>query len=148
MRNKRGFRGGFGFAQIMATLLVVLPTLAFMIVILFDYWSVMQADYRIKLVANLTSEYAIARANLRDFTNGSGGPATDYQAYLSRVNQLCPANTNITVTKLTDAPNLGEVDVVVKYTYNGTYIKNKTLVTRMDAYSYQDQNASIEIICQ
>lgn len=149
MSNKQGFRAGIGLAQIMATLLVVLPTLAFMIVILFDYWSVMQADYRIKLVANLASEFAIARDNLRDFSDGKGGLASDYAAFVERANKLCPGNTKLGLdVGVHDAPNKGEVDITIKYIYNGTYLKNQVLQTRIDAYSYTDQNMSVGLICK
>ncbi|MFT7860542.1 MAG: hypothetical protein ABXS93_06370 [Sulfurimonas sp.] len=148
MKNRCSFRAGLGLPQIMATLLVVLPTMVFAITILLDYWAVMQADYKLKLVANLTSDFAIAREDLRDFSDGSGGNAADYQSYLNRVNKLCPNGTSINFSQMQDAQNFGEIDILVQYTYNGRYIKNKTLATEMDVYSYRDQNISIVAICQ
>lgn len=149
MSNKRSFRkGSLGLPQIMATLLVVLPTLAFSIFILLDYWNVMQIDYKLKLIANMTSDFAVKRENLRDFTDGLGGNALDYQTYLNRVNTLCPNQTSVSFLGLVDAQNFGEVAIKAQYTYNGTYLKNKTLTTQMNAYSYTDQNISVTVTCQ
>ncbi|MDH4944308.1 hypothetical protein [Sulfurimonas sp. C5] len=147
--NSRTFRkGSLGLPQIMATLLVVLPTLVFSIVILLDYWNVMQADYKLKLVANMTSDFMVARADLRDFTDGSDGNATDFQRYLERVNTLCPNQTSATFSSISDAQKLGEIAITTTYDYNGTYIKNKTLTTQMNTYSYADQNISVVVKCQ
>ncbi|QOP42205.1 hypothetical protein [Sulfurimonas marina] len=144
MNNKRLFRNGsLGLPQIMATLLVVLPTLAFIVVILLDYWSAMQADYKLKLIANLTSDFLISREDLRDFSDSA-----DYDNYLTRVNSLCPNQTNITFPTPVNAANSGEIDVTVQYTYTGTYLKNKTITTQMNTYSYVDQNGSVVITCE
>lgn len=148
MRTKRGFRNAMGLAQIMATLLVVLPTLAFIVTILFDYWAVMQADHKLKLVANLTAEFTLARSDLRTFTDGLGVNALDYQSYLSRVSGLCPGGTSISSIAVSDAPNFGEIAITAQYDYNGTYFKNKTLTAQMNVYSYQDLNGSIVVKCQ
>ncbi|WP_304545919.1 hypothetical protein [Sulfurimonas microaerophilic] len=148
MSNRKSFRNGMGFAQIMATLLVVFPTLAFIFTILFDYWAVMQADQKLKLVANLTTEFAMTRDDLRDFSNGSGGNAVDYQNYLDRVSQLCPNQTGAEFTSIEDAARSGEIAVIAQYDYNGTYFKNQTISTRMNVYSYKDQNLSVVVTCQ
>lgn len=148
MNNRRFRNGSLGLPQIMATLLVVLPTLAFSIFILLDYWSVMQADYKLKLVANMTSDFMVVRADLRDFTDGLDGNATDYQRYLERVNTLCPNQTSVTLLSIGDAQKFGEIAITTTYDYNGTYIKNKTLTTQMNTYSYADQNISVVVKCQ
>lgn len=148
MKIKRSFRNGMGLAQIMATLLVVLPTLAFSITILLDYWGVMQADHKLKLVANITADFAVTRDDLRDFSDGAGGNALDYQSYLNRVNNLCPNQTQVEFSSINDATNLGEIAITAQYDYNGTYFKNKTITTQMNVYSYQDQNISVVVTCK
>lgn len=148
MKN-RSSRAAIGLPQIMATLLVVLPTLVFAIVILLDYWSVMQADYKLKLVANIVSEYAIASEDLNNIKTGN---ILDQQARLdsmvARANSLCPKGTSTAFSNIADATGFAEVDIEARYTYNGTYIKNKTLTTQMNAYSYVDQNISVVVTCQ
>lgn len=137
-----------GFAQIMAMLLVVLPTLAFMIMLLIDYWAVMQADYKLKLVANVTTEFTIDRDDLRDFSDGAGGNASDYQSYIDRANSLCPNNTNVSLSEAVDAAHPNEIVITVEYTHNGIYFKNKLVTTQMNVYSYRDQNLSLIVTCQ
>lgn len=148
MSNKRSFRNGMGIAQIMATLLIVFPTLAFSIMILLDYWNVMQADYKLKLLANLAAEFTITRDDLRDFSDGAGGNGTDYQQFLNRANRLCPGNTTLVAGVIGNAPSPGEIDITVQHQYNGLYLKNKTLSTQMNVYSYKDQNLSVTLTCQ
>lgn len=148
MRTNRSFRRGMGLAQIMATLLVILPTLAFIVTILFDYWGVMQSDHKLKLVANLTADFLVTRDDLRDFSDGSGGNAADFQSYLNRVNNLCPSQTEVEFTTVGDAANYGEISISAEYDYNGTYFKNKTIATQMNLYSYKDQNISVVVRCK
>ena len=141
MKNNRSFRNGFGMGQIMAMLLVVLPTLAFVITLMIDYWSVMQEDYKLKLIANQASLVLDSEQDLR---------AADLNATLtSKVgSNLCPRGTNISFSAPADAPQFGQVIVTIKYTHNGHYFKNKTLNTQMQTYSYHDQNISITGTCQ
>jgi len=138
MKNKRGFRkGDIGLAQIMAMLLVVLPTMAFIIALLTDYWAVMQADYKLKLIANSVSEVADNKQNLSGFTTSDNG--------------LCPKGSTLSFSNpsfYSDANKTGFIDVTIRYLYNGTYFKNKMLTTTMHTYSYHDQNMSIVGTCQ
>ena len=147
MKNKRSFRTGFGMGQIMAMLLVVLPMIAFVLTLMTEYWSIMQTDYRLKVIANKVSTFADSRKDLRDFSDGSGGTAQDFQNLVDAVNTLCPKGTTITFGTISDAPK-GEVSVTIQYVHNGPYFKNKTLSTTMSTYSYHDQNMSVTGTCQ
>ncbi len=141
MKTKHNFRNGFGMGQIMAMLLVVLPTLAFIITLMIDYWSVMQEDYKLKLIANQVSTVLDSQQDLR---------AANLNTTLSTQigSNLCPRGTTISFSAPADAPTLGQVIVTIKYTHNGHYFKNKTLNTQMQTYSYHDQNISITGTCQ
>ena len=134
MRTKKTWRRGMGLSQIMATLLVVLPTMAFMITIMIDYWAVMQADYKLKLLANQVAGVANNRTDISNFTMEDRG--------------LCPGGTALSFSNQTDADGATYIDIVINYQYDGTYFKNKTLSTRVSTYSYNDQNMSILGTCQ
>ena len=135
MRTKH-MRDAFGMGQIMATLLVVLPTMAFIVTFIIDYWSVMQADYKLKLIANQASQKADNAKDLRssNFTMDDKG--------------LCPKGTTLTFATPSDSDESGRIDITINYTYNGPYLKNKQLSTAMHTYSYHDQNMSITGTCQ
>ena len=140
MKNRQSFRNGFGMGQIMAMLLVVLPTLAFIITLMIDYWSVMQEDYKLKLIANQTSMILDSEEDLR---------AADLNATLNNeINNLCPKGTTLSFSTPQNAPTKGQVSVNIEYVHNGPYFKNKTLTTQMQTYSYHDQNISITGTCQ
>ena len=138
MKTKRGFRSGMGFGQIMAMMLVVMPALAFSVTILFDYWSVMQADYKLKLIANYVSERANSAEDLTAFSSSDRG--------------LCPrkdgAPTALVFSNQGFSTNANNIDITINYTYDGTYIKNKLLSTSIHTYSYHDLNMSITGTCQ
>lgn len=134
MRNKHKCRKAFGLGQIMAMLLVVLPAMAFIVTYMLDYWSVMQADYKLKLIANQVSERADNMEDLSDFSFDD--------------NVTCPNGTNLVFSEQKDSDKEGKIDVIINYTHNGTYIKNKLLSTDMHTYSYHDQNMSIIGTCQ
>jgi hypothetical protein len=129
-------RKAFGMGQIMATLLVVLPTMAFIVTFLIDYWNLMQADYRLKLLVNQASQKADNMQDLR---------ATQFSM---DDNQLCPNATSLHFGIPTDSNETGRIDITINYLYNGTYLKNKQLSTSMHTYSYHDQNMSITGTCQ
>jgi hypothetical protein len=134
MRNKHKCRKGFGLGQIMAMLLVVLPTIAFIVTFMLDYWSVMQADYKLKLIANQVSERADNMKDLSSFSmNG---------------NVTCPNGTSLVFGNRKDSNKKGKIDIIITYTHNGPYLKNKVLSTQMHTYSYHDQNMSIIGSCQ
>ncbi len=140
MKNRRSFRNAFGMGQIMAMLLVVLPTLAFVITLMIDYWSVMQEDYKLKLIANQTSMVLDGKEDLR---------AADLNTTLTNeINNICPRGTTLSFSTPQDASTLGQISVTIAYVHNGPYFKNKTLNTQMQTYSYHDQNISITGTCQ
>lgn len=134
MRNKNRCRNAFGLGQIMATLLVVLPTMAFIVTFMIDYWSIMQEDYKLKLIANQASQKA---DNMKDLSS-----------FDMNADDLCPNNTHLTFSNKKDADKAGKIDMLITYTHNGPYLKNKLLSTSMHTYSYHDQNMSIIGTCQ
>jgi hypothetical protein len=135
MKSSR-LRKAFGLAQIMATLLVVLPTLAFLITFMFDYWAVMQADNRLKLIANMASTEL---DSMEDLSNLSGHDWTV-------LDKLCPRSTSI-VYKDRDDTNASIVNVIVSYKHSGRYFDN-IISTSMSTYSYHEQNATINLVCK
>jgi len=137
MKSKRGFRNGLGLSEIMATLLVVLPTMAFIIALLTDYWAVMQADYKLKLIANYVADVANNQKDLSTFSVADRG--------------LCPKGSTLSFSApqhYNDPAKKGFIDVTIAYKYDGTYFTDKNLSTTMHTYSYHDQNMSITGICQ
>jgi len=141
MRNKQGWRKGLALGQIMATLLVVLPTMAFIVTFIIDYWSLMQADYKLKLIANMSSVYYISKEDITDTSDVT-------TALLTQASGLCPNTTTLTQASAVDNASAGTVEVIVRYVYNGTYLTNKTLSTNMITYSYNDQNRTVVLTCQ
>jgi len=140
MKNRQNFRNGFGMGQIIAMLLVVLPTIAFVITLMIDYWSIMQEDYKLKLIANQASMVLDSEIDLR---------AADLNTTLNTsVGNICPGGKTLSFSTPQNAPVIGQVSVTIKYLHNGTYFKNKTLNTQMQTYSYHDQNISITGTCQ
>ncbi len=143
MKTKQGWRKGIGLAQIMALLLVVLPTMVFIITLLLDYWTVMQADYKLKLIANLSSQYANGKEDVTDLS--------DIDAQLiSRVNaqNLCPNGKSLSLKSSNTNGLEGQIVLSVEYVHNGPYIQNKTIRTNMLTYSYHDQNLTAVFVCQ
>lgn len=146
MRIKKNFRAGFGLGQIMATLLVVLPTLAFSVTFLIEYWKVMQVDNRLKLIASMASDFADQRSELRAFSD------TDSTDFITAASKLCPKGRTIPITALraaTDAPK-GIIDITVKYTTpaDATYFKSKVISTNMKTYAFdKDSNMSVVLTC-
>jgi len=104
MKNRFGWRKGFGLGQIMATLLVVLPTIAFIITFIIDYWSLMQADYKLKLIANMSSVYYISKVDITDISDIN-------TALLSQASGLCPNSTTLSQTSSSENVSSG---IVVK----------------------------------
>jgi len=148
MKNRHSFRKAFGLGQIMATLLVVLPTLAFSVTFMIEYWNVMQIDYKLKLISNMYADFANTREDLRDFTDGSGSIASDSAAVTQSISQLCPGGRTAVIGPVTNGSMKGEVAITVEYTTPaGLYLGSKKLSTVMKTYSYHDQNMSVTITC-
>ncbi|MDF1876850.1 hypothetical protein JHD47_03355 [Sulfurimonas sp. SAG-AH-194-L11] len=148
MKTKKSFRNAFGLGQIMATLLVVLPTLAFSVTFMIEYWSIMQIDYKLKLIANMGSTFANSRTDLRNWSDGSGGNASDLNSFIASASSLCPGGKTLQFGPVSDGSMKGEIDITVQYTTpEGTYLGTKTLSTNIKTYSYHDQNMSVVLTC-
>jgi hypothetical protein len=141
MKNKTTWRRGFGLAQIMAVLLVVLPTVAFIVTLLIDYWAVMRIDNNLKLMTNL------ATSKINNITDLSMSPSD--AALETLLSSYCPKDTAISLagSRAGDGSAAGIITVNASYTYNGTYLKDKTMTSTMVTYSYHDQNATINLVC-
>lgn len=141
MRNRSGWRKGFGLAQIMALLLVVLPTMAFIVTFIIDYWAVMRIDNNMKLITHM------ATAKMNNQTDLSTAPVD--AGLESVLSSYCPKSTTISLasSRVGDGNSSGIISVSASYTYNGTYLKNKTITANMLTYSYYDQNATINLVC-
>ncbi len=141
MNNRRDWRCGFGLAQIMAVLLVVLPTIAFIVTLLIDYWAVMRIDNNLKLMTSL------ATAKMNNITDLSSSPSdSSLQTLLS---SYCPKDTAVTLSgsRVGDGTAKDIIIVNASYTYNGVYLKDKTMNATMVTYSYHEQNATISLVC-
>ena len=146
--NKKSLRsswrkGDMGLGQIAAVLLIVLPMLAFSVTFLIAYWNVMQIDYKLKLVANMSADYA---NGIKDTTNID---PVSLNKFLSNAGKLCPNNTSLIVTKSGNGATSGVIDLYVEYTTPNTrYFGNKKMTTAMHTYSYNDQNLSVTLTCK
>ena len=129
-----------GLGQITAVLLIVLPTLAFSVTLLTSYWKVMQADYKIKLVANVSA----------DFYNGVVDSSNiNTTKLLNSAGKLCPNDTNLTISSSSNTNSSGMIDLTVQYTTpDSAYFGKKMIQTTMHTYSYHDQNLSVTLVCQ
>jgi len=147
MSTKKKWRNG-DFGQIMALLLVVLPTLAFSITFIISYWSVMQADYKLKLVANLAADFVNEQTNTAiDIKDFSG-----YATFKKVADSLCPSSSTLDLNSTTTNTNGDEgiISITVKYTTPNTlaYLKNKEIATKIETYSFHDQNLTAVLTCK
>jgi len=133
MKTRKTWRNGLGLSQLMAMMLVVLPTMAFIVTFLLDYWGVMQADYKLKLLANQVAEVANNQTDISNFTMVDRG--------------LCPNGAALSFGTQDEGGGAGYIDITIQYNYNGTYLTNKNLSTSVSSYSYHDQNMSIIGTC-
>lgn len=138
-------RKGLAIAEIMALLLLVLPTMAFIMTFLIEYWSVMRIDNNLKLMTNL----ATTKLNgLKDLSTISAINITDgIPALKTQLATFCPKGSIPSFTRTAAGPSNGQIEVIAQYTYNGNYLKNKQLSSSMTTYSYHDQNATMTIVC-
>lgn len=141
MNNKQGWRKGFGFAQIMAMIVVVIPVTILIITLLFDYWAVMQLDNRLKLMCHR----AIMAIDNNETLSTFALSAPDKTAIAS----LCPtAMPNLTLVRVGDL-SAGQTRieaVITDYPFNR--LGNKTLHASIVSYSYRDQNGSFKLECK
>lgn len=143
MKSRLSFRNAIGLGQIMATLLVVLPTLAFSVTFMLSYWNVMQVDYKLKLIANMAADYA---NNQKDLTQFSGEGFTNFTDSISK---LCPKEAEVVFDTPTYDGAKGIVSITVEYTTpeSDNYLGGKLLSTNIQTYSYHDQNISVTLRC-
>lgn len=131
-----------GLGQIMATLLVVLPTLVFSVTFMIEYWKIMQVDYKLKLIANMSADYLNGKEDLTSVQTES-----DYPSFITNVSSLCPGDKNITFSS-TPGTQTNIVDITVKYTTpDGVYLGKQIISTNIKTYSYHDKNISATLIC-
>jgi hypothetical protein len=147
MNNKPGWRKGFGFAQIMAMVIVVIPVTLFIITLLFDYWAAMQLDNRLKLM----SHRAITAINSSGDLSTSEKVKTSLQASgeWARIQTLCPSSqpTLDIKTRVGDL-NQGQTQIETFVTYNKfNHLGSKRLSSTIISYSYNDQNGSFQLEC-
>ncbi len=142
MSNKRHWRRGFGLAQIMALIIVVIPTTAFMITLLFDYWTAMQLDNRLKLM----SHRAIMAINNAETLGASFTLSESEEGVLSG---LCPSSMpNLELTYLGEMEAPGQTRVAATVTYDRfNHLEAKELASTITSYSYNDQNGSYLLEC-
>jgi hypothetical protein len=147
MKSRTTWRNGFGLAQIMALLLVVLPTMAFIVTFLLDYWALMRIDNNLKLIANMATSRLNGMSDLSVDVNAS---LPENQLLQDTLSSFCPNGKGVGFagSRKGDGAGKGYIEVSVSYDYNGTYLKDKNLVTKMTTYSYHDQNATIELSCK
>ena len=140
-------RKGLAIAEIMALLLLVLPTMAFIMTFLIEYWSVMRIDNNLKLMTNL----ATSKLNgLEDLSSISAIDSSDgVTALKTQLATYCPQGSILPLLSftLTDGPGKGQIEVIAQFTHDGNYLKNKQLSSSMTTYSYHDQNATMTIVC-
>jgi Flp pilus assembly protein TadG len=139
MKTKPLFRAGFGFEQIVAFLLLVLPTLAFIIMLVIEYWSVMRIDNNLKLITMMLSNVAAEQKDVRD--------DDAYSSVIDKINNgYCPRGT--TLQNISKADNgKGEITISVEYQFDGRFFSQK-LVSKLDTFSYFDQNLTAVYECK
>lgn len=146
MNNKPGWRRGFGFAQIMAMIVVVIPTSIYMITILFDYWAAMQLDNRLKLMSHRT---ITAMNNATDLSTASALKISmTSTGDWDMIEGLCPKDMTLSVISRTDMPK-GQTQVIMAVTYDKfNHLETKELTSNIVSYSYNDQNGSFKLECK
>ncbi|QSZ41950.1 hypothetical protein GJV85_07460 [Sulfurimonas aquatica] len=141
---KTRMRSGLAIAEIMAFLLLLLPTMAFIMMFLMEYWAVMRIDNNLKLMTHL------ATSKLNGVTDLSVWSVIDSADGVSELKtklaSYCPQGSIPTYSRV-DGPASGQIEVIAKYTYDGSYLSNKKLSSQMTTYSYHEQNATITIVC-
>lgn len=139
MKTKALYRAGFGFEQIVALLLLVLPALAFIVMLLSEYTAIMHIDNKLKLITNMLSRFAAQQENVRDWSV--------YTPVLAQASKLCPQGTSLIFDSRGDAANPREISITVSYHFKGNYF-DRTLTERLITYSYHDQNLTAALTCK
>jgi len=149
--NKKWRKGDLG--QLMAVLLVVLPMLIVSVSLIISYWSVMQADYKLKLIANMTADYANRQQDLQNVFKGiSDGQGGTFKQLKDNIDTLCPSGTKIEfkAEDVKSAKTPGMISILLLYTTGNelVYFNNKQISSYMLTYSYHDQNMSVIGTCK
>ncbi len=139
MKTKVLFRNGIGFDLIMGMMLLVLPALAFIVMLLSEYTAIMHIDNKLKLITNMLSRFAAQQENVRDWSI--------YTPVLAQASKLCPQGTTLVVDSTGDATNPREIDISVSYHFQGNYF-DQTINERLITYSYHDQNLTAALTCK
>ena len=145
MKSRNGWRRGFGMGQIMAMLLVVLPATAFFITLLFDYWSIMQIDNRLKLI---TYQLSGMINNAEALTSVETAREEISDSDMELLRSLCPSSMpQVTLNRTGDMPE-GQTEVRAQLRYERlNHMGTKLLQSSIRSYSYHDQNGSFLFEC-
>jgi hypothetical protein len=146
MKNRPKWRRGFGFAQIMAMILVVIPTSLFIITLLFDYWAAMQIDNRLKLMSHRA---IMAINNSEDLSSTNTLLASMTSDEQTLISSMCPSSMpNVTFTREGNMPSgQTKIQTLVKYD-KFNRLGTKELSSIITSYSYRDQNGSFKLECK
>lgn len=142
MNNKTAWRKGFGLAQIMAMIVVVIPTSLFIMTLLFDYWAAMQLDNRLKLM----SHRAVMAINSAELLDNAFAFSAEEKALLQ---SLCPSGkATLELSRTGDMPS-GQTQVSALVVYDRfIHLAAKELKSTITSYSYNDQNGSYQLECK
>jgi len=143
---KTKMRKGLAIAEIMALLLLVLPTMAFIMMFLIEYWAVMRVDNNLKLMTHLTTSKLNGLTDLSSIAAIIADDTKGISELTAQLDKYCPNGSVESYTR-TPGPGSNQIEIIAEYTYNGNYLTNKKLSSRMVTYSYNDQNATITIVC-
>lgn len=129
--------------EIMAMLVVVIPTTIFIITLLFDYWTLMRVDNQLKLIAHRS---VTAINNAVDASTAGSALSSSEKTIIE---DLCPpAFPVLAVSRVKDMPS-GQIEINATITYSGlNHMDDTTLSTVIASYSYQEQNGSFAIECK
>lgn len=126
----------------MAMIIVVIPTAAFIITLLFDYWTAMQLDNRLKLM----SHRAVMALNNAEALDGAYTLSAEDATLLA---SLCPASKKtLEFIRVGDMPS-GQTQITALVTYDRfNHLEAKELKSAITSYSYRDQNGSYQLECK
>jgi len=146
MNNKRGWRKGIGLPEMIAMIIVVIPTTIFMITLLFDYWALMRVDNQLKLIAHRT---ITALNNAEDLSSKDSAIDSMKPEEYEMIQSLCPPiKPNIAFDRIGDMP-FGQTKVEVMMTYdNLNHLDPKQMSSSITSYSYHDSNGSFTLECK
>lgn len=125
----------------MALIIVVIPTFAFIVTILFDYWTVMQLDNRLKLMSH--------RAITIIDNNETLGSFSFSTAEKTLIASFCPASMPTLVFSRTGDMTTGQTRIESSVMYDKfNHLEAKNVSSIITSYSYRDQNGSFKLECK